>query len=308
MLLVWKRSPRWGQALALLDALAGVGAAGPPLWSNPLVALTVAIGSSLLGYALWEGREEDLGRPAEGIEGDLSLARGGGGGLGALVAQALFYRWSQNFISPLPRIVVGGGALALVGGLVGGGDFAVCALVLTFFFDFFLLDSYGQLSWREDLGVEFFLNHPGRVVIATFVILCGVGSILLYLPFSTKEPVDFLDAAFSAVSSVCVTGLSILDVERDFTPWGRFFLALLMQLGGLGMMSLSALVMHVLGRRMSLRHERLAVSAAGSSGMGEDWWTASLCPLPPSVMWAWPLIAVTSWSLPTSRPSSTPWP
>lgn len=223
-------------------------------------------------------------------------------------ALALFYRWSQNFISPLPRIVVGGGALALVGGLVGGGDFAVCALVLTFFFDFFLLDSYGQLSWREDLGVEFFLNHPGRVVIATFVILCGVGSILLYLPFSTKEPVDFLDAAFSAVSSVCVTGLSILDVERDFTPWGRFFLALLMQLGGLGMMSLSALVMHVLGRRMSLRHERLAVSAAGSSGMGEDWWTASLCPLPPSVMWAWPLIAVTSWSLPTSRPSSTPWP
>lgn len=274
MLLVWKRSPRWGQALALLDALAGVGAAGPPLWSNPLVALTVAIGSSLLGYAIWEGREEDLGRPAEGIEGDLSLARGGGGGLGALVAQALFYRWSQNFISPLPRIVVGGGALALVGGLVGGGDFAVCALVLTFFFDFFLLDSYGQLSWREDLGVEFFLNHPGRVVIATFVILCGVGSILLYLPFSTKEPVDFLDAAFSAVSSVCVTGLSILDVERDFTPWGRFFLVLLMQLGGLGMMSLSALVMHVLGRRMSLRHERLAVSAAGSSGMGEDWWTA----------------------------------
>ena len=199
MLLVWKRSPRWGQALALLDALAGVGAAGPPLWSNPLVALTVAIGSSLLGYAIWEGREEGLGRPAEGIEGDLSLARGGGGGLGALVAQALFYRWSQNFISPLPRIVVGGGALALVGGLVGGGDFAVCALVLTFFFDFFLLDSYGQLSWREDLGVEFFLNHPGRVVIATFVILCGVGSILLYLPFSTKEPVDFLDAAFSAI-------------------------------------------------------------------------------------------------------------
>ena len=55
MLLVWKRSPRWGQALALLDALAGVGAAGPPLWSNPLVALTVAIGSSLLGYAIWEG-------------------------------------------------------------------------------------------------------------------------------------------------------------------------------------------------------------------------------------------------------------
>lgn len=129
MLLVWKRSPRWGQALALLDALAGVCAAGPPLWSNPLVALTVAIGSSLLGYAIWEGREEDLGRPAEGIEGDLSLARGGGGGLGALVAQALFYRWSQNFISPLPRIVVGGGALALVGGLVGGRRF--CRLRLS---------------------------------------------------------------------------------------------------------------------------------------------------------------------------------
>ena len=167
-------------------------------------------------------------------------------------------------------------------------------------------DLFDVTEFAHHCPEEFFI--AGIKIIGSFVILCGVGSILLYLPFSTKEPVDFLDAAFSAVSSVCVTGLSILDVERDFTPWGRFFLALLMQLGGLGMMSLSALVMHVLGRRMSLRHERLAVSAAGSSGMGEDWWTASLCPLPPSVMWAWPLIAVTSWSLPTSRPSSTPWP
>ncbi len=105
---------------------------------------------------------------------------------------------------------------------------------------------------------DFILKYPERILPVTFFLLCLAGGILLYLPFSSPHGVNFIDALFTAVSAVCVTGLSVVDFGSKFTGLGQFIVMLLIQVGGLGIMSISSIVFILLGKRMSLTHERSA--------------------------------------------------
>ncbi|MCI0461308.1 MAG: hypothetical protein L0Z62_30540, partial [Gemmataceae bacterium] len=67
----------------------------------------------------------------------------------------------------------------------------------------------------------------------------------------------WLDALFTATSAVCVTGLIVEDTATYFTSAGQAFVLLLLQLGGLGMITFTSLILMALGRRLSLRHEAL---------------------------------------------------
>ncbi|MBF0413204.1 MAG: potassium transporter TrkH [Desulfamplus sp.] len=105
---------------------------------------------------------------------------------------------------------------------------------------------------------EMFLSHPARVLLTTFMGLCIIGTVLLSLPVSAgKNGVQVLDAAFTSVSAVCVTGLVVLDTPNDFSITGQIFIILLIQLGGLGIMTITTVGLHAIGRRLSLRQERL---------------------------------------------------
>ncbi len=105
---------------------------------------------------------------------------------------------------------------------------------------------------------EMFLNHPARLMLTTFMGLCITGTILLSLPIaSEKNVIGVIDAAFTSVSAVCVTGLIVLDTPNDFTIFGQLFILILIQLGGLGIMSITTVGMHAMGRRLTLRQERL---------------------------------------------------
>lgn len=99
--------------------------------------------------------------------------------------------------------------------------------------------------------------HPARLLVVTFVGLSALGSILLALPVSTASDagIRWVDAVFTSVSAVCVTGLIVLDTPRDFTALGQLWILILIQLGGLGIMSFSTAALGILGRRISLRHE-----------------------------------------------------
>ncbi|MHB1350981.1 MAG: potassium transporter TrkG [Desulfobulbaceae bacterium] len=110
-------------------------------------------------------------------------------------------------------------------------------------------------QWWETL-----LNHPARVLLSTFLGLCVMGTVLLLLPGATARSISLLDAAFTSVSAVCVTGLIVLDTPNDFTLFGQALLLLLIQLGGLGIMTITTVALHVMGRRLSLRQERLMTS------------------------------------------------
>jgi len=107
-------------------------------------------------------------------------------------------------------------------------------------------------GWLEPI-----IGHPARLLVATFALLCTVGSVLLALPRMSASGVSLPlgDASFTAVSAVCVTGLAVFEPGTALSPLGQLTLLLLIQLGGLGIMTFSTTAVRVLGRRMSLRHE-----------------------------------------------------
>ncbi len=114
----------------------------------------------------------------------------------------------------------------------------------------------GHEQWWEVI-----LSHPARVLILTFFALCLFGTMLLLIPCAnTKNSISLVDAVFTSVSAVCVTGLVVLDTPVDFTIFGQGAILLLIQLGGLGIMSITTVALHAMGRRLSLRQERLMTS------------------------------------------------
>ena len=122
----------------------------------------------------------------------------------------------------------------------------------------FVDDSQG--SWWD-----IFVNHPGRVTLVTFFLLCLVGTFLLFLPGSAaNKPIALIDAAFTAVSAVCITGLIVLDTPNDFSFLGQAFVLLLIQLGGLGIMTVTTVAMHAFGQRLSLKQAKVLKSTFNS--------------------------------------------
>ncbi len=94
---------------------------------------------------------------------------------------------------------------------------------------------------------------PQTLLIGGFGVVILGGTLLLLLPWSqTKGEVGLVDALFTATSAVCVTGLIVVDTATAFTPFGQLVILLLIQLGGLGIMTFAALGFLLLGRRLSL--------------------------------------------------------
>ncbi len=73
------------------------------------------------------------------------------------------------------------------------------------------------------------------------------------------EPMSWLDALFTSTSAVCVTGLIVEDTAVFFTPLGQGFILLLIQLGGLGILTFASLIIMALGQRLSLRTEASSI-------------------------------------------------
>lgn len=106
---------------------------------------------------------------------------------------------------------------------------------------------------------------PPQLFVGSFAGLVLLGTVgLNQIPsfYVSGQPLTVLDAAFTATSAVCVTGLTVVDTATHFTFAGQLFLLTLIQLGGLGMLSLTSLIIVALGRRLSLRSESLTVRGA----------------------------------------------
>lgn len=86
----------------------------------------------------------------------------------------------------------------------------------------------------------------------------SVGAVLLLLPFSTKSGhISLVDALFTATSGVCVTGLIVQDTATYFTTVGKIIILVLFQLGGLGIMTFSTLILLVAGKKISIKDKIL---------------------------------------------------
>ena len=105
---------------------------------------------------------------------------------------------------------------------------------------------------------SFYKNYALYNSLFCFYLLAVVVSvILLSLPFVTKPGVKwtFIDALFTSVSAVSVTGLSVVTISDTFTTAGIIILALILQLGGLGIMALGTFVWIITGKRLVCREE-----------------------------------------------------
>jgi trk system potassium uptake protein TrkH len=100
---------------------------------------------------------------------------------------------------------------------------------------------------------------PPQLLVVSFAGLVAGGTLALWLlPGLTTGPrLSFVDALFTATSAICVTGLTVVDTATAFTPLGQVVIATLIQLGGLGILTLTTLVILALGGRASLGSERL---------------------------------------------------
>lgn len=103
------------------------------------------------------------------------------------------------------------------------------------------------------------LSAP-QLVTLSFVGLIAAGTVgFLVLPgLYTGEPLGWVDALFMATSAVCVTGLVVVDVSQAFTFWGQAWLLLLIQAGGLGILTLAGVIVSVTGLRMGLEAQEAA--------------------------------------------------
>ena len=125
-------------------------------------------------------------------------------------------------------------------------------------------------SERRTLRRRRFALHPAQTVVVGFASAILLGTILLLLPMSTREgrSPSFVDALFTATSAVCVTGLTVVDTETFWSPFGQVVIVLLIQLGGLGIMIFAGLIGLVLARKMTVR-SRLN-TAAEAKAVGYD--------------------------------------
>ncbi len=111
---------------------------------------------------------------------------------------------------------------------------------------------------------------PVRVIAIGFAAVILFGSVLLILPCSLKQPgsVNYIDALYTSTSAVCVTGLIAVDPGTAFTPIGQFFLALLIQIGGLGVTTVGAGIILAMGKRINLKG-RNVIREAGNLDSGK---------------------------------------
>ncbi|SET21270.1 TrkH family potassium uptake protein [Paracoccus homiensis] len=100
------------------------------------------------------------------------------------------------------------------------------------------------------------LGHtaPPAVLAVLYMVLILIGALLLLLPPMAHTPLTPSEALFTSTSAVTVTGLSVIDVEHALTFWGQLVLAVLIHLGGLGLMTFAVLVFSALGMPLGIAH------------------------------------------------------
>ena len=111
---------------------------------------------------------------------------------------------------------------------------------------------------------------PYRKLIFGFLVAIFIGVILLKMPFSLRENqnISVLDSLFTIVSAICVTGLSVVDVSQVFTSIGQLIILFFIQLGGLGVMTVSIIVFLLVGKKMSFETRELLKEERNSNSNG----------------------------------------
>lgn len=130
-------------------------------------------------------------------------------------------------------------------------------------------ESLGFRAGRNVIGPQYrninIFNRltPPQILVLGFAIVIFTGAVLLALPVSSADGTGtaFLDAFFTSTSAVCVTGLVVVDTGSHYSIFGQVVIMLLIQIGGLGFMTMGTLFALIMGKRIKLR-ERMIMQEA----------------------------------------------
>lgn len=114
-------------------------------------------------------------------------------------------------------------------------------------------------------------GHPARAVIMGFAATIAVGTAVLMLPIATEngQSTDLVTALFTATSAVCITGLIVVDTSGHWSTFGEISIIALIQIGGLGIMTVASLLVLLVSRRFGLRMQLSAQRETKSLDLGE---------------------------------------
>jgi trk system potassium uptake protein TrkH len=122
------------------------------------------------------------------------------------------------------------------------------------------LAAVGRL-WKRERGIaelwHSLTERPARLLVLSFAAAIVAGTLVISLPAAsnTARGLSAVDSLFTATSAICVTGLIVVDTAVDLTPAGQTFVLGMIQVGGLGIMTISMFLAVMLGRRVGLRSE-----------------------------------------------------
>jgi trk system potassium uptake protein TrkH len=133
------------------------------------------------------------------------------------------------------------------------------------------VDAHGRLSGPPRLPKPRRLLTPIRLVVLSFALVILAGAALLSFPVSTSDhnAIPLVDALFTATTSVCVTGLVVHDTGTRFSLFGQVVILCLIQLGGLGYMTLATMLSAMLGRKVGVQRQLAVREFLGQFGMHE---------------------------------------
>ena len=100
---------------------------------------------------------------------------------------------------------------------------------------------------------------PYNLIMLSFIGLIVVGALLLMMPFAhtPQKDISFLEALFTATSAVTVTGLSVIDIGATFTIYGKLILLVLIQFGGLGVLTISSVLVLLIAKRIGFYTKKI---------------------------------------------------
>jgi len=112
-----------------------------------------------------------------------------------------------------------------------------------------------------------FTSYPARVSFVAYAITILVGGVLLTLPVARqadRPPISLVDGLFTATSACCVTGLTVRSTVNDFSGFGQGVILVLIQLGGLGIMTITTLAAFQIGGQATLRQRAVVADTLGT--------------------------------------------
>ena len=118
-------------------------------------------------------------------------------------------------------------------------------------------------------------KYPARLSVLAYGALILAGAFLLCLPIcrgTEKQPISVLDAVFTSTSATCVTGLSVRSTEYAFSIWGQLVILFLIQIGGVGIMTLTTFIIFQFSRQASLRQRVVLAESLGADANADFRW------------------------------------